>query len=136
MHHYQHAKNQLNLSIQSWETGFESPNIKTTLVFDHPDLNIVKTSFSFPEFVSAMSNQNFQSTFHFLEFVQSCISSFCSGDMVDLKILIGQEHFGTISQEPYFSQIYNLCWNIATSINFQYRLNWEKSYIMPKFRKN
>ena len=53
------------------------------------------------------------------------VSSICSGEIVDLKILQSDwlRAFWPISQEQDFSQILDLCSNTANNINFQYRLN-------------
>ena len=51
------------------------------------------------------------------------ISLICSGDMVDQKILQSDQlrTFWPISQEPEFSQIWDLCRNTTNNINFHYR---------------
>ena len=56
------------------------------------------------------------------------ISSFCSRDMVGLKILQSYwpRAFWPMSHGPDFSQIWNLCKNTANNINFHYRPNPEK----------
>lgn len=56
-------------------------------------------------------------------------SSFCPIDIVHLKILQcdWQRVFWLISQKPDFSQIWDLCRNIATNIHFYYRGNSEQS---------
>ena len=53
------------------------------------------------------------------------ISLICSGDMADLKILQSDwlRTFWLVSQEPEFSQIWDLCRNTASNINFHYRTN-------------
>ena len=57
------------------------------------------------------------------------ISLICSGDMVDQKILQSdwQRIFWSISHELKFSQIWDLCRNTASNINFHYRWNSVKS---------
>ena len=63
------------------------------------------------------------------------VSSYCSGDIVDLKILQfdWSKTFRLISQELDFSQKWYSCWNIAI-INFQYRpRNSKFSCIWPIF---
>ena len=54
-------------------------------------------------------------------------SSSCSRDIVDLRILQSDwsTAFWPISQEPDFSQVWDLCKN-TTKINFLYRANSEK----------
>ena len=49
----------------------------------------------------------------------------CSGEMVDYKILQSDwlRTFLSISQEPEFSQIWDLCRNITNNIHFHYRTN-------------
>ena len=51
------------------------------------------------------------------------VSSICSGEILDLKILQSDwlRAFWPISQEQDFSQIWDLCRNIANNINFHYR---------------
>ena len=55
-------------------------------------------------------------------------SSIYSRDIVDLKILQSdwQRAFWSISQEPDFSQVWDLRKNRINNINFFYRLNSEK----------
>ena len=55
-------------------------------------------------------------------------SSFCSRDIVNLKILQSDwlTAFWPISQEPDFSQVWDLCKNTANIIKFLYRPNSEK----------
>ena len=55
-------------------------------------------------------------------------SSFCSRDIVSLKILQSDwlRAFWPISQEPDFSQVWDLCKNTANIIKFLYRPNSEK----------
>ena len=54
--------------------------------------------------------------------------SFCSRDMASLKILQSDwsRAFWPISQEPEFSQVWDLCKNTANIIKFLYRPNSEK----------
>ena len=56
-------------------------------------------------------------------------SSFYSRDIVDLKILQSDWSiaFWPISQEPDFSQVWDLCKNTANITKFLYRPNSEKS---------
>ena len=56
------------------------------------------------------------------------ISSLCSGDVVDSKILESDwlRAFSHISQEPNFSQIWELYKNRANKVNFHYRTVSEK----------
>ena len=86
----------------------------------------------------------FQSTCNFHEFVSSTCTK--SGYFInlfrrlaDLKILQSDwtRAFQPISQELDFSQLWNLCWNIANNINFHYRTNLEKKKInfIKKFKK-
>ena len=53
------------------------------------------------------------------------VSSICSGEIVDFKILQSDWliTFWQISQELKFSQIWNLCENTANNIKFPYRTN-------------
>ena len=79
-------------------------------------------------------------TKHFLinfQFIRTCfnmqkmrISSICSGEMVDLKILQSEllRAFWPISQEKNLSQIEDLCRNTENNINFHYRTNSGKIY--------
>ena len=66
----------------------------------------------------------FQSTSTFYKYVSTCkksgFSSFCSRDIVDLKILLSDwpRAFWFISQELEFSQIWNLCKNTALAQTF------------------
>ena len=55
-------------------------------------------------------------------------SSFSSTETVNLKILQSDRPraFWPISQEPDFSQIWDLCKNTVVNINFLYRPNSEK----------
>ena len=55
-------------------------------------------------------------------------SSFCSRDIVNLKILRSDwsRAFWPISLEPEFSQVWDLCKNTANIIEFLYRSNSEK----------
>ena len=55
-------------------------------------------------------------------------SPFSPRDTVDLKILQSDwsQAFWPISQEPDFSQVWDLCKNTAVNINFLYRPNSEK----------
>ena len=55
-------------------------------------------------------------------------SSFCSRDIVNLKILQSDwsRAFWPISQEPEFSQVWNLCKNTANIIKFPYKPSSEK----------
>ena len=57
------------------------------------------------------------------------ISSFCSRYIFDLKILqyYWPRAFWHKSEEPDFIQIWNLCNNIAYSVNFHYRPHSERS---------
>ena len=57
------------------------------------------------------------------------ISSFCSRYIFDLKILqyYWPRAFWHKSEEPDFTQIWNLCNNIAYSVNFHYRPHSERS---------
>ena len=56
------------------------------------------------------------------------ISSFCSRDIVNLKIMQSDwsTAFWPISQEQEFSQVWDLCKNTANIIKFLYRPNSEK----------
>ena len=83
-------------------------------IIDHDYPKTSKASFGYSEFVSPCKNCN--------------ISSFCSKDTVDLKILQSdwQRALRPISQEPHFSQIWDMYRNIANNINFLYRPNTEK----------
>ena len=56
-------------------------------------------------------------------------SLFCSRNIVDLKILQfdSPRAFWSISQEPEFSQMRDLCKNISNNINFHYRPNFIKN---------
>ena len=56
-------------------------------------------------------------------------SSCCFRDMVDLKILQSDwlRTFWPISQEPDFSQVWDLCKHTVNNINFLYRPNSEKT---------
>ena len=55
-------------------------------------------------------------------------SSFCSGDIVNLKILQSEwsRAFWPISLEPEFSQVWDLCKNTTNITEFLYRSNSEK----------
>ena len=55
-------------------------------------------------------------------------SSFCSRDIVNLKILQFNwpGTFWPIPQEPDFSQVWDFCMNIANNTNFNCRPNSEK----------
>ena len=55
-------------------------------------------------------------------------SSFCSTDIVDLKILQSdwRQAFLFISREPEFFQIWDLPKHTATDISFHYRINLKK----------
>ena len=55
-------------------------------------------------------------------------SSFCSRKIVDLKIMQSDwpRAFWIISQEPDFTQVWDLCKNTANNINLLYRPNSEK----------
>ena len=55
-------------------------------------------------------------------------SSFCSRDIVNLKVLQSDwlRAFWPISQEPDFSQVWDLCKNTANIIKLLYRQNSEK----------
>ena len=57
------------------------------------------------------------------------ISSFCSRYIFDLKILqyYWPRAFWHKSEKPDFTQIWNLCNNIAYSVNFHYRPHSERS---------
>ena len=61
-------------------------------------------------------------------------SSFCSRDTVNLKTLQSDwsRAFWLISQEPEFSQVWDLHKNTANIIKFLYRPNSEKGYITNK----
>ena len=54
--------------------------------------------------------------------------SFCSRDIVDLKILQSDWPiaFWRVSQEPDFSQVWDLCKNGGNNMNVLYRPNSEK----------
>ena len=56
-------------------------------------------------------------------------SSFFSRDILDLKILQSDfpKAFWSISQEPDFSQVWDLCKNTVNNINFHYKPNSEKN---------
>ena len=56
-------------------------------------------------------------------------SSFCSRDIVNLKILQSDwsRAFWPISQELDFSQVWDLCKNTAVNTIFLYRANSEKN---------
>ena len=56
-------------------------------------------------------------------------SSFCSRDIIDLKILRSNwpRAFWPISKERKFSQIWDLSKHTAININFHYRLTWKKN---------
>ena len=56
-------------------------------------------------------------------------SSFCSRDTVNLKILQSDWliAFWPISQEPNFSQVWDLCKNTAINISLLYKPNPEKN---------
>ena len=67
-------------------------------------------------------------------------SSFCSKDMVNLKILQSDwsKALWPKSQEPDFSQVWDLCKNAANNIKFLYRPNFKKKLITKfsiKFKK-
>ena len=53
------------------------------------------------------------------------LSLFCSRDLVNLKILQSDwsTAFWPLSQEPDFSQVWDLCRNTVNNINFHYRSN-------------
>ena len=55
-------------------------------------------------------------------------SSLCSRDIVDLKILQSDwsRAFSPLSQEPDFSQVWDLCKNTSNTIKFLYKSNSEK----------
>ena len=73
--------------------------------------------------------KNFSSTFNCRKFVLPCknktISSICSEDMVDLKILefVCLTVFWAISQEQEFSHVWDLCRNTNNNFNSHYRPN-------------
>ena len=52
---YEHAKNQSNSFIHSWDTAdYRVPlNLKATTIFEHAHLITIKVTFSFPEYVLA-----------------------------------------------------------------------------------
>ena len=83
----------------------------TTPIFHQTHPNIFQSIFSFHEFVSTSK--------------KSCISSFSSTDTFDLKIPQSNQPkvFWDISQEPDFSQIWDLCRNIANNKDFHSRSN-------------
>ena len=57
------------------------------------------------------------------------ISSICSAYTTDIKTLQSDmlKAFWSTSQQPDFSQIWDMCSNIAISVNFHYRTNSEKN---------
>ena len=57
--------------------------------------------------------------------MQKIISSICSRDMADIKLVQSDwlVKLWPISQEPDFLIIWDLCRNIANSITFHYRTN-------------
>ena len=73
--------------------------------------------------------KNFSSTFNCRKFVLPCknktISSICSEDMVDQKILefVCLRVFWAISQEQEFSHVWDLCRNTNNNLNSHYRPN-------------
>ena len=86
-----------------------------TPIFDHAQPNIFQSTFNFHEFPSTCKKQVF--------------SSFCSRDIVNLKILKSDwlRAFWPKSQEADFSQVQDLCNNASNNINFLYRTNSEKT---------
>ena len=110
LHH--HAKNQFLPSIHSWDTA----NFKVTW----PD---------WPHTFLAMPIQKFlDQLLIYVNLYQhakkQAISLICFGDMVEQKILQPDwlRTFWPISQEPEFSQIWDLCRNTANNTNFHYRV--------------
>ena len=85
-----------------------------TPIFDHAHPNILQTACNCSESASHAKNQAF--------------SSFCSRDIVNLKMLQADwlRAFLPISQEPDFSQVWDLCKNTTNNTNFLYRPNSEK----------
>ena len=107
MHH--HSKNQFIPSIHSWDTDCSPVTRLATSISDH------------------VNRKNFWSTFNLCEFVST---SKKSGSFIDLfwrygwlKILQSDwlRTFWPISQQPVFSQTWDLCRNIANNILFHYR---------------
>ena len=86
-----------------------------TPIFDHAHTSIFQSTFNFYELHQYVKNQAF--------------SSFCSRDIVNLKILQSDwlRAFWPISQEPDFSQVWDLCKNTANITQFLYRPNLEKT---------
>ena len=102
-----------------------------TLVFDHAPPEISQSTFNICEFVLTKSET---------------VSSICSGEMLDLKILQSEwlRAFWPLFQEQNFSQTDNLYWNTGYNINFHYKTNsgkindkfffkFKKPYFWPIF---
>ena len=86
-----------------------------TPILDHAYPNIFQLTSNFHVYISTAKNEAF--------------SSFCSRDIIDLKILQSDSPraFWPISLKPDFSQVRDLSKNTATNINFLYRANSEKT---------
>ena len=133
-------------------------------ISDNAQPTVIEVTSSFPEFVSASKNISLfhllileiepilescdlSSHTHFWayppqNFSRICtknqaISSIYCGVLVNLKILqsdwLGE--FWSVSQEPNFSRIWNLCRNISNDINFYYGTNLEKNEKTKFFNK-
>ena len=111
---YQHAKNQLVLSVLSWDT-FWSPDTRlTTLIFALASLKTFLLTFNFGEFYQNAKNK--------------AALLICSEEMLDLKTLQSEwlRAFWPLSQERHFSQIEDLYRDTTNNINFHFRVSSEK----------
>ena len=70
MHHYQHSKiSSINQFVLNTHQILGSHELKPIVIFDHAHPKIIKSTFSFPEFVPACKNKFIQSV-HFLRYSQ------------------------------------------------------------------
>ena len=117
----------------------ESPNLKDHAHFlSTPSPKVIKVTFGFPEFLSKhqkpiYSINSFLSYSQFqcpqtrvatlTNLYQQFVSSLCSGDIVNLKIL--QFEWSRVFWP--ISQVQDQCKNTANNMNFLYRPNSEKN---------
>ena len=113
---YQHTKNQLSPLNPSWgTTNFSVLRPE----WPHPFLT-TPTSIFFHQLLISMNLHQYPKNQDF--------SSFCSRDIANLKISQSDwlRAFWPMSQEPDFSQVWDLCKNTENITKFLYRPNWEK----------
>ena len=117
------------------KVNFRIPSPDVTPIFDHAQPKHFQSSFNLREIAPALAThifnhdppKTFQSACNFVNLYQhaknEAVSSICSGEMLDLKILQSEwlRALWPICQEQNFSQTEGLYRNTVSNTNFHYR---------------